>query len=429
MIRDRKSEITDISIFTFINSIRIMKIKNYLALTLMAAVSFAACDKGENGADGDKSPKSVTLTLSNVVPGTRAADDPVAGDSKVTLNDFQVFFAESDGTLVKGKTLQNTDAEHYFAVADFKDENKVFHFLPAEVTKVIVVGNLSEDLKTALASAGSTDDLKRTLSVAAEQDDANLALYDEVELTTVVGEDSAGHPLYKAAMVLEPRVARIEVVGFEYKAEVDDATQAEKERLYESIQVEQIVLNNYYGQAEFVTGAVSGIKTNTPIDAGSVFGFFANAASDWTNDKLDGSQSGRGGGLQDGVRGCRQTPGLPFLPRRCQNRRGRPSAARGEADRDEGQRRQGRALSGYEGFLACRDLRRCQDLSGEIRIRRRRSGESAEMRRGQRGCRCLGCRTGHRPALRFFHRHFHGGGPGPLRLLPRTFYGRKTYGL
>ncbi len=38
-----------------------MKIKNYLALTLMAAVSFAACDKGENGADGDKSPKSVTL--------------------------------------------------------------------------------------------------------------------------------------------------------------------------------------------------------------------------------------------------------------------------------------------------------------------------------------------------------------------------------
>ena len=53
MIRDRKSEITDISIFTFINSIRIMKIKNYLALTLMAAVSFAACDKGENGADGD----------------------------------------------------------------------------------------------------------------------------------------------------------------------------------------------------------------------------------------------------------------------------------------------------------------------------------------------------------------------------------------
>ena len=237
-----------------------MKIKNYLALTLMAAVSFAACDKGENGADGDKSPKSVTLTLSNVVPGTRAADDPVAGDSKVTLNDFQVFFAESDGTLVKGKTLQNTDAEHYFAVADFKDENKVFHFLPAEVTKVIVVGNLSEDLKTALASAGSTDDLKRTLTVAAEQDDANLALYDEVELTTVVGEDSAGHPLYKAAMVLEPRVARIEVVGFEYKAEVDDATQAEKERLYESIQVEQIVLNNYYGQAELVTGAVSAVN-------------------------------------------------------------------------------------------------------------------------------------------------------------------------
>ncbi len=217
-------------------------------------------------------------------------------------------------------------------------------------------------------------------------------------------------------MVLEPRVARIEVVGFEYKAEVDDATQAEKERLYESIQVEQIVLNNYYGQAEFVTGAVSGIKTNTPIDAGSVFGFFANAASDWTNDKLDGtnlpgSQSGRGGGLQDGVRGCRQTPGLPFLP----------DAAKIAGDdhpqlvvKLTGTKANGDKAALYlatKGF-ACRDLRRCQDLSGEIRIRRRRSGESAEMRRGQRGCRCLGCRTGHRPALRFFHRHFHGEGRG-----------------
>ena len=28
-----------------------MKIKNYLALTLMAAVSFAACDKGEHAED------------------------------------------------------------------------------------------------------------------------------------------------------------------------------------------------------------------------------------------------------------------------------------------------------------------------------------------------------------------------------------------
>lgn len=258
-----------------------MKVKNYLALTLMAAVAFTSCSKEENGAAGDNTPKSVTLTLSNVVAGSRAADAPVPDASKVALNDLQVFFAKSNGDLVQGMTLDNTPAQHYFTMDGFDArEDKVFHFLPAEVTKVIVVGNLG-----AASDAKTASELKRALEIAAEQDDANLSLYDEVMLTTVIGKDDAGHPLYQVNLTLEPRVARIEVASFEYQARLG-SDGAELPRDYESISVEQIVLNNYYNQAAFVAGTVSGDKTNELIDAGTAFGFFAAAANAglWNND-------------------------------------------------------------------------------------------------------------------------------------------------
>ena len=149
-----------------------MKIKNLLALTAMAAMAFTACNKDENGAGvSDNTPKSVTLSLKNVVPGTRA-DLPVGAQTKVTVNDLQVFFV-SGNTLVQGKTVDNQAAEHYFDFTDegfTKLENQVFHFLPSNVTKVIVIGNLG-----AKSEAATVGDLKQSLAIADEQDDANLS--------------------------------------------------------------------------------------------------------------------------------------------------------------------------------------------------------------------------------------------------------------
>lgn len=257
-----------------------MKVKNYLVLALAAATAFASCSKEQSSVAGDDAPKSVTLTVSNVVPGSRSAGSKVEPDSKVKFSDLQVFFATSDGNLVQGKTLDNQPAQHYFTTDQFDvREDKVFHFLPANVSKVIVVGNLG----TEQTGVTTVDDLKRTLEIADEQNEVKLSLYDETELTTVSGTDEAGHPLYVAKLTLEPRVARIEVVGFEYQAV------GENPRKYASIEIEQVVLNNYYDGADFLTGAVSGEKTNTEINEGSAFEFFANAAQSdaWYNDMLD----------------------------------------------------------------------------------------------------------------------------------------------
>lgn len=259
-----------------------MKIKNLLALTVMAAMAFTACNKDENGTGaGDNTPKSVTLSLKNVVPGTRA-DLPIGDATKVTVNNLQVFFVTSSGTLEQGKTIDNVDAEHYFDFTDegfIKLENQVFHFLPSSVTKVIVVGNLE-----AKSTATTVSELKQSLAISEEQDDENLSLYAEADLEEISGTDNEGHPLYEVSVYLAPRVSRIEFASFTYNA-INENTPRE----YTSITVKQVVLNNYYEAADFATGEVSGDKTVTMINDATAPGFFSNAAEadSWNNETID----------------------------------------------------------------------------------------------------------------------------------------------
>ncbi len=231
----------------------------------------------------------MTLSLKNVVPGTRA-DLPVGDQTKVTVNDLQVFFV-SGNTLVQGKTVDNQAAEHYFDFTDggfTKLENQVFHFLPSNVTKVIVIGNLGSK-----SEATTVGDLKQELAIADEQDDANLSLYVEAGLNTISGVDDKGHPLYEVAVSLVPRVSRIEVANFEYKAELDVDGQTELPRDYTSIAVKQVVLNNYYETADFSTGAVAGTIKSESIDEENAAEFFLKAAElqdgvgFWYNDTID----------------------------------------------------------------------------------------------------------------------------------------------
>ena len=167
-----------------------MKVKSFLLTALAASMTFVACDnKDDEMGQLDNTPKSVSIDLSNVIPVTRGAGQEVEDNSKVSLTDLQVFFTDGT-TLYKGKTIEGTEAD------------KVFHFLPAEVNKVIVVGNNGSQI-----NASTYVDLKKDLIIAEQQNPTDLDLYKEVELTSVSGQDEAGHPLYKAKVVLEPRVS------------------------------------------------------------------------------------------------------------------------------------------------------------------------------------------------------------------------------
>lgn len=246
-----------------------MKVKSFLLTALAASMTFVACDNNDNEMGQlDNTPKSVSINLSNVI-STRGAGQAIKDDSKVSLADLQVFFTNGT-TLYKGKTVRGTEAVHYFSTkGDFDSrDDRVFHFLPAEVNKVIVVGNNGSKITEATTYA----DLQKKLAIAEQQDPQKLDLYKEVELTSVEGQDDLGHPLYKANVVLEPRVSRIEIGAFKYNAIAEGTP-----RKYTSIEVQQVMLNNYFTTADFQVGTASTVSKEE-ITAASVFGIFEEAA-------------------------------------------------------------------------------------------------------------------------------------------------------
>ena len=173
----------------------------FLALAAVAAsMTLVGCNKTltpeETGV-----PKSVTIKLANVVPGTRSAGgEQIAEGTAVTLNSFQIFF--SDGTnLHPAKQADGTTAAvQYYTGADVTGNlTGSYHFLPSAVNKVIVVGNHSQLNVTTEA------DLNLALKIADEQDINNLTLYAESGLTPVADDDdhSGNHDDGSASAVFE----------------------------------------------------------------------------------------------------------------------------------------------------------------------------------------------------------------------------------
>ena len=255
-----------------------MNVKFLAFAAIAASMTLVACNK-EVTPEEPGVPKSVTIKLANVVPGTRSADAPVADNSQVTLKDFQVFFTDGT-TLYKGQSVDGGATAHYFTtMSEYEGRtDEVFHFLPAAVNKVIVIGNLGGE-----SQATTVAELQETLSIAEQQDDAALYLYAEAPLTSSTGYDDAGHPLYTATVTLAPRVSRVEIASFTYSTSGDPAA-----RKYTDIEISQVLLGNYYESANSVSGAVSGALTRpkTAVDEGTAFGILDGAATGWFNDEF-----------------------------------------------------------------------------------------------------------------------------------------------
>lgn len=109
-----------------------MKFSNLILAASIVAMTFASCNKEDEAGTGDNSLKSVTISLANVLSGTRSAipdGEGVLTETKINLINYQVFF--SDGTnLYRGKKADDpkTDAQNFFVVGGDVGLEQSFHF-------------------------------------------------------------------------------------------------------------------------------------------------------------------------------------------------------------------------------------------------------------------------------------------------------------
>ena len=244
-----------------------MKLSKLMLAMAVAASAFVACNKQETTPVVNQViNKSVVLDIANALQ-TKTPGTTIADGAQVTLNDYQVFFADAQGTLYTPKTVTaEPNAETFFEAknADTWGLVKQFHFLPTEVTKVIVVGNYGSKI-----TAADTDALTNAieaLEIGSQQTATNLRLYGIDESLVAVKGDEKNHeqdntdphpaPRYEAVVNLTPTVARFEVSGFEYALE-----EGREKREYVSMVVEQISVIDFYTEATVTYAGKVSAKT------------------------------------------------------------------------------------------------------------------------------------------------------------------------
>lgn len=244
-----------------------MKVKSFLLTALAASMVLASCDKNESdiNAPTDKSPKRVTIKLPNLTPSpkVRSVGDAMEANSQVALENFKIFFLDANNTPVEIPQYEGKAQQVYFTnevtdsweaiTADGRE--LVYHFLPAATVKVVIVGNQGGEITYDQLADKTESVLNDT-----EAGHPTYTLYGEDELEEGGAPDTESHEnVYQASVILEPRVSRFEIYGFEYKE-----AQAPATNKYTSVKLEKIALNHYYTQYDFVTKEPS--ETNSVFD-------------------------------------------------------------------------------------------------------------------------------------------------------------------
>lgn len=252
-----------------------MKIKSIVLMALAASMACVACDKEGTGTGQSGAPKSVNIKLANVVTKTRSAGgSQIAPGSPVTLSSYQIFF--SDGTtLYTAKDANNqSDADQYIDSNDLQEgvlpTTGNYHFLPAAVNKVIVIGNHTELNVTTEA------ELNIALAIADEQDADNLTLYATSALTPASPEHEDGNPLYTAELELAPRIARLFVKSFTCTFDTPS---------YTEVKIEKMAMNNYYKANTLASQETSDLE-NTVLNNSTVWDWFSSLTPGFHNDDL-----------------------------------------------------------------------------------------------------------------------------------------------
>ena len=246
--------------------------KFFMALAAVAMVA-TSCVQGDDDFAVKGPQKSVQFSLANVI-STRGVDASIQNATRVNLNNYQVFFVDAAGNFHAGSTFDGGVVSQYFTTVS--SDPMTFHFLPAAVEKVVVVGNYGSEITAETAESLSA--VKQLIiSAESQQNDENLLVYGEAELDAATENDEHANT-YVAKVNVKPLVARIEVSGF--------ACTFSTEPLYEKIDVTMVKLNNFYPTSN-IGGVVSPADIlNSPINDETAYPFFNATAPEYSKDEI-----------------------------------------------------------------------------------------------------------------------------------------------
>ncbi len=230
-----------------------MKAKILFVATLATAVAFVSCNK-EPQAVADTETKTVKVDVSGVFAGTRGDDYAAVSEGAVQVNNIEVYLVDGSGNFRTGYDANGKDEVTW----DMNYNNwstswtQSYHFVPAAVNSVIVVGNTNAEGQTYTNKSG-VDNV--SLSIANEQNPAALSLYgyDGSLIRAATQPDAKDNqPLYTANVLLKPLVSRLEISAFQYTGSN-----------YNNLTIKRVFFTNYYEEAKLSTGDLSSLETLT----------------------------------------------------------------------------------------------------------------------------------------------------------------------
>ena len=261
-----------------------MKTLKFMCAALVAAMTLASCQKEEQ-APASKTLKSVEVKLNNVAPATRAIgglNESLEGKN-IQLNSLQFFF--SDGTtLYEAKDAEGNKADVYFDAAELAALNgnisAKFHFLPAAVKKVLVVGNHTEMVVTTETS------LDKELEIVNYQDVTKFPLYAEgtlgVAQSNTHNNGEYGHlsNVYTVNLDVYPHVARFEITGVGCTLPLNSG---------KIVKVVSLAFADFHDKCDFRTGNSHTLRS-VQLNQQDIFNYFQNQMSTlkWNNDFFNG---------------------------------------------------------------------------------------------------------------------------------------------
>ena len=233
--------------------------RTILSVCCLAALVFSSCQQHEEFVNPNTRMKSISVSLKNaLVTRGYAGDEQIKANSKVQVNNFKIFLTDALGNEYNAKTADGKEnAQTWWETANLTTALQAeFHYVDPNCTKVVAVANIPQDMTFEQYLAFTN------LKIDEEQDATSLTLYSEETLSGPVDQhhdlnaDGTTYvsDVYKADLVLKPRISRFEVDGF--RVDFGDNP------LYKKIEITDILFQNYYPETSLKGGVESGTLVN-----------------------------------------------------------------------------------------------------------------------------------------------------------------------